>query len=320
MPISAEQAIMPHRWYALHAIGANISLIDQLRAAINPASSHTNGRHTPRYRISDFFVPTEIKNIHTEQGVRKYRGLIVGSYVFIRGVRHDIAFLKNDSQAIQADLRFVKLDHRPGSNAYAIVPDHEMTSFRIAVEAMQGQRIEYFTPTKTQLETGDYIRVIGGPFEGVEGTLISKKGHEGGRVIISCSNLLAFKTLEIEPHNIQLLSLATGQSRSYKKIDNLLTLTQTLWQHRHHLTIDEEQQLHLIIRRYSNLQLTSSLSRKHTAAMLLTLATIRHHNPTLHQDLLTKYINQAHQLLSHPAPSNHIITDTLAELQVEAQA
>ncbi len=101
-----------------------------------------------------------------------------------------------------------------------IVPDREMRMFIAAVGAYNTAEVPYVKPTEVDLEKGDIVRIISGPFAGVEGTLISQQGKDGGRVMVSISNLIAVPTLHIEPELLQVLQFAKKGKHFYKHIDS----------------------------------------------------------------------------------------------------
>ena len=65
--------------------------------------------------------------------------------------------------------------------------------------------LTYYSPDEIQLEKGTRVRVIGGVFNGVEGTLMKVKGKRSKRVVISVDGVVALSVAEIEPELIQVL-------------------------------------------------------------------------------------------------------------------
>lgn len=264
-------------WYALYGRYANVEVVNELQRAKDA---------TCDYHLHDFFVPIETKNVKVAGKIVKKKQLFTGHYIFLKGKKEDIVKLKHDP-SITTDIRF--LHPRIGSTALITVPDNEMLSFRNAILAMN-QEVEYFTPTREELESGDRIRIIGGPFDGVEGILEHKKGHDCRRIIVAVSSMLAIRTLDIEPEHIQLLdfarerapkaitaSLKSGtaptqayKSRAYKQIKSLLTESRLIlqqYQKQGILSPEDYLSTTLLHRRYSALKLTGKLKEQHQEAI-----------------------------------------------------
>jgi hypothetical protein len=75
-------------------------------------------------------------------------------------------------------------------------------------------------PSEVDLEKGDIVRIVAGPFNGIEGVLLSQQGKEGGRVLVNVSNVIAVPTLHIEPEYLQVLQFAKKGKHFYKLVDS----------------------------------------------------------------------------------------------------
>lgn len=102
------------------------------------------------------------------------------------------------------------------------IPDREMKMFIAAAGVYNSAEVPYLKPTEVDLEKGDIVRILSGPFSGVEGTLISQQGKDGGRVLVSISNLIAVPTLHIDPEYLQVLQFAKKGKHFYKHIDSYI--------------------------------------------------------------------------------------------------
>ena len=99
------------------------------------------------------------------------------------------------------------------------IPDDQMDSFRRVVQCYD-QTIPFIDPSSELLERGDEVRVLEGPFQGLEGVLISQQGKDGGRIILRLSNILAVPTLEVKPEWIEVLRFAPAGRHLYLKMDS----------------------------------------------------------------------------------------------------
>ncbi len=61
--------------------------------------------------------------------------------------------------------------------------------------------------------------IVGGPFQGLEGILISQQGSDGGRVAVNIANQLLAVTYQIEPRYIKVLRFAKGNKHVYDRLD-----------------------------------------------------------------------------------------------------
>lgn len=91
-----------------------------------------------------------------------------------------------------------------GANRILKVPDVQMENF-IKAASHYEEDLTYYSPDEIQLEKGTRVRVIGGVFNGVEGTLVKVKGKRSKRVVISVDGVVALSVAEIEPELIQVL-------------------------------------------------------------------------------------------------------------------
>lgn len=273
MSLTSQLSNEQTRWYALYAVRAKTELIEQLEAL--KGKQTLNPLNNEEYIIYDVYVPTEIRTLKTVKGLRKFRAMVVGSYVFIKATKDDIVKLKHDITHVKSDLRFVKLDRIAGSQNYAIVSDNEISNIRRALSQMEMEKVEFFQPTKVILEKGDKVRVTGGQFEGIEGILLTQQGKAGGRLVVNVSNLLAIKTISIEPEHIQILEFAKGSSRSYKNITKFCDFIDSLSSQPlsssssrlSSLTPNQREELINYINRYKNLKLEGKLKTRFEASM-----------------------------------------------------
>ena len=121
---------------------------------------------------------------------------------------HNLLFV-HISQAAMRELKpqipIVQYLTRPveGRNQPILVPDGQMSQF-IRVSNTYDDKLCYFRPEELNLRRGTAVRIIGGPFDGVEGTFVKVQGIRNRRVVVQLTGLLAIAA-EVQPDLIQVL-------------------------------------------------------------------------------------------------------------------
>ena len=219
------------------------------------------------------FVPTLVTKHDGEPRRRTTSRLLTFNYVFIRGERRKI------EENIKHITRLHLLYHRPGvapGKSYGnferkpmVVSNREMEMFiRVVSLYKNGAPMEDIKDAK--LKKGDEVRIIGGPFAGVEGVLVTTKGKKGGKVVVSLSNLVAVSTLDVEPENLQVIRFASDNKHLYRMMDTFLPWAEGVWRKRldgEVITDDERDKMERFVNSYSNTEADTN----NTAAKLQTL-------------------------------------------------
>lgn len=91
-----------------------------------------------------------------------------------------------------------------GLDTPLVVSDPEMRSFMIIARQME-EDIAYHAPDEIHLSKGDRVRITGGVFEGVEGTLLRIKGKRTKRVVVKIEGVVAISSAEISPDFIEVI-------------------------------------------------------------------------------------------------------------------
>lgn len=208
------------------------------------------------------FIP--ILKVNNDKGITSKRNtkLLTFNYVFIRGNKKDI------EEKLKKITRIHLLYHRPGvapGKSYGnyerkpmVVNDREMVMFMKIVSLYQNG-----TPVadiqERELQKGDKVRIIDGPFKGIEGTLITSKGKKGGKVIVSLSKIVNVSTLDIEPQYIQVIQFADEKKHLYKMLDSFVIKAEHAWNKKldgEELNEEEKNQMEIFLNNY-DLQIES---------------------------------------------------------------
>lgn len=116
----------------------------------------------------------------------------------LKPVIHNLIFIKTSRKLInELKLKFpirYMMDQATGSPI--IVPEKEMLHF-MSVASHYDQGIVYLDPAELKLKVGCRVRITGGPFEGVEGTLVRIRKNK--RVVVEIKGVMVVATHYIHP-------------------------------------------------------------------------------------------------------------------------
>ena len=86
---------------------------------------------------------------------------------------------------------------------YLIVPDKQMADF-IQVAGQHEAAIDFYAPEELHLEKGTPVRILGGPFDGVEGSFLKVQGARARRLVVQIPNTLA-AVVSVEPDLVEVI-------------------------------------------------------------------------------------------------------------------
>lgn len=237
----------------------------------------------------EFFLPT-VHQVVTKDGKEEsLEKPLLFSYVFMRTEERTAIEFTAANPGITM-LRVHMPKGQPGP--YMVVPDRQMESFIRAV-GYYTDNIPFVSPTPDMLVKGDKVRILGGPFKGVEGILEAQQGKDGGRVIVRIADLVAIPTIEIDPSLIQILEFAPSGKHLYKKLDSFeprLRKAIDLRLQSQPLPTDLSDHMQLFVRRFSQLKVPAMNARiRFMCYLLLAYAVQRdeEHVQKMKQQLLT---------------------------------
>lgn len=174
----------PIKWYVLRAIfKKEIEVRDDLRA-----------------KGIECFVP--MRYVIREKQGKKVSVLVpaIRELVFVRSTQTLLKEYKDNAKNIV----YFMTAKEGGGRKIIVVPPKEMDEFIRIAEHIE-EDILYFRPEEIMLEKGTLVRVHGGPFNGVEGTLLKVKGKRSKRVVVSIAGVAAIAAASIEPDLIEVL-------------------------------------------------------------------------------------------------------------------
>ena len=145
------------------------------------------------------YIPTVRTKIRNEKGVAigwKTEPL-VHNYIFIHESFNRIRELK---QGKLEHLRFVmEKDSKTGNDCAQYVPDKQMADFIKIVRTSGMKQL----PVDIDIRKGDRVRVVMGPFEGIEGTFVKMPNRHEKRVVIKIEGVAAVATVELKSTEVE---------------------------------------------------------------------------------------------------------------------
>lgn len=124
----------------------------------------------------------------------------IPNVIFVHSNRKGIREFKEYFPALQ----YCYCHSVDGRDYPLVVTDKDMNSFMTVARQME-EDIVYHNPNEIQLEKGDRVKVHGGPFDGLEGTLLKVKGKRSKRVVVKIDGLVAISAAEISPDLIEVI-------------------------------------------------------------------------------------------------------------------
>ena len=147
----------------------------------------------------EHYVPTIRTRIRNEKGVSigwKTEPL-VHNYIFVHDSYENILQLK---QGKLDYLRFIMGKDDAGLlSVPQYVPDKQMADFIKVVRTMGSKPVD----VNIDLRKGDRVRVLTGPFEGVEGVFIKMPTRHEKRVVIKIEGVAAVATMALNASDIE---------------------------------------------------------------------------------------------------------------------
>lgn len=159
----------------------------------------------------EHYVPTIKTRIRNEKGVSigwKTEPL-VHNYIFVHDSYENILKLK---QGKLDYLRFIMGKDENGLlNVAQYVPDKQMMDFMKVVRTMGSKPVD----PNIDLKKGDHVRILTGPFEGVEGIYIKMPNRHEKRVVIKILGIAAVATMALKASDIEKIEVKEEKRKKY---------------------------------------------------------------------------------------------------------
>lgn len=159
----------------------------------------------------EHYVPTVRTRIRNEKGVSigwKTEPLI-HNYIFVHDSYENILTLK---QTKLDYLRFMMGKDAKGMlNEPQYVPDKQMADFMKVVRTMGSKPVD----PDIDLRKGDKVRILTGPFEGVEGIYVRMPNRHEKRVVIKIEGIAAVATVALNASDVEKIEVKTEKIKEY---------------------------------------------------------------------------------------------------------
>ena len=147
-----------------------------------------------------YFIPKQYA-VRTFNGAsRRVLVPLIPHMFFMRGSYEYVDSFQKDTSLIG----FATATYE-GRRTIIQVPDHQMDNF-IKVVSHYEDDLTYYRPEEITLKPGQYIKIIGGRYNGIKGELLSQRGKRGKRLVARIPRIMAVATTVIEPEYIQLIT------------------------------------------------------------------------------------------------------------------
>lgn len=143
------------------------------------------------------FIP--MRYALTTRGGRKRRELIPAI--------HNLVFVQTDAETmkqVKSKISYLQYMMDRTENRPITIPEKQMEDF-IRVSSCYDEPVEYITADTSRMIKGTRVRINGGAFDGVEGTLARTARSKSRKVIVSVNGVIAAVTAEIRPDMIEII-------------------------------------------------------------------------------------------------------------------
>ena len=152
------------------------------------------------------FLPMQRVRKRTPQGRFRYvEEPVVHNFIFVHTQKNLVDWLKHGPMPW---LRYMMVKEGESSHIMT-VPDVQMRSF-IAIAGNEQEQAAYVNPDELRMVKGDKVRVIAGPFTGVEGIFVRLKGRRGRSVVVNLEGLVAVTTAEIPSNYVEKIPIVSA--------------------------------------------------------------------------------------------------------------
>jgi transcription antitermination factor NusG len=146
------------------------------------------------------FVPMKYEVVsHVRQGKKRQFVPAINNLLFVNTTRSSI-------QSLKAEMSFLQYLTRPDGTRRVpiVVPDRQMEQF-ITVCNTYNEKLVYLNPDEINLEKGTPVQIIGGTFDGIEGTFVKVDGIRNRRVAVLVPGIAAVVIADITNGCLKLL-------------------------------------------------------------------------------------------------------------------
>lgn len=191
------------RWYVL-------TLPTSHRGGARTLQLELESRMRNNEPLFDYFAPTYVVNRNVKgRDVEEHKPLLF-NYVFVRMSEQEIKQLKRRLP----QYNFLPRITVDGESRYPYIQDAAMENF-MCVAAAYSNKIPAYAPDPQRLSKGDRVRIKGGPFDGVEATIVSSPGTGTREIVVCVDDWLWVPLMHIAPGQYEVISFGNQGKRAY---------------------------------------------------------------------------------------------------------
>lgn len=254
------------RWYVLALPACHKGPAFHLQAELDSRLRH----HESPF---EYFAPsyTEVKVRSGKEVVKKCP--LLYNYVFVHASEAEIRAMRRRLPLYN----FLPRVQSDGKSHYPYVSEQTIQNLRW-VAAAYDNHLPAYTPEPDKLIKGDRVRIIGGQFDGVEATVLSRPGVGEKEVVVCVDNWMWVPLLHVTSGQYEVISLNEEGKHAYSHLDNDRIwngLHQAL-QHRYsgNLTEEDRRLARETLRLFSGLRMESDVMRCKLYSLLLQAYTL----------------------------------------------
>ena len=140
----------------------------------------------------DFYLPKHFVLRRYASGMKRVLVPLLPSMVFVRGRFSEV----HRFQSIYSFIGFATLP-KDGHRTPIVVPDPDMENFRIVADKCRDD-LTYYSPREMKMHKGEYIRIIGGLFDGAVAKLVKVPGKRNRKLVVELPGIAEIATTSIE--------------------------------------------------------------------------------------------------------------------------
>ena len=145
----------------------------------------------------DFYLPKHFVLRRYASGMKRVLVPLLPSMVFVRGRFSEV----HRFQSIYSFIGFATLP-KDGHRTPLVVPDSDMENFRIVADKCRDD-LTYYSPREMKMHKGEYIRIIGGLFDGAVAKLVKVPGKRNRKLVVELPGIAEIATTSIEPQFVR---------------------------------------------------------------------------------------------------------------------
>ena len=141
----------------------------------------------------DYYLPKHFVLRRYATGMKRVLVPLLPSMVFVRGRFSEV----HRFQSIYSFIGFATLP-KDGHRTPIVVPDPDMENFRIVADKCRDD-LTYYSPREMKMQKGEYIRIIGGLFDGAVAKLVKVPGKRNRKLVVELPGIAEIATTSTEP-------------------------------------------------------------------------------------------------------------------------